>query len=110
MTFPFVSRRQGLRSLAVLVAAVSLAPAFTIAISTAAGAATLDEIKKRGYMIVATEDDYKPFEFIQDGKPAGLDADLLAAFARRSPSRSSRRSSRGPGCSPASAPASTTSP
>ena len=74
-----------------------------------AAAATLDEIKKRGYMIVATEDDYKPFEFVQDGKPMGFDHELLDAFKKTvAVSRSNRKSSRGPACSPASAPASTT--
>ena len=29
-----------------------------------ASAATLDEIKKRGYMVVVTEDDFRPFEYI----------------------------------------------
>lgn len=32
-----------------------------LAVSNAAFAATLEEIKSRGYMIVATEDDFKPF-------------------------------------------------
>ena len=41
-----------------------------------ATAASLEEIKKRGYMVVATEDNYPPFEFVQDGQPAGLDHDL----------------------------------
>jgi len=81
MSLFLLSRRQGLHTLAVL--AVGFAPAFAIALAGAASAATLDEIKKRGYMIVATEDDYKPFEFIQDGKPAGLDADLLAALRKK---------------------------
>jgi polar amino acid transport system substrate-binding protein len=47
-----------------------------------ATAATLEEIKKRGYMIVATEDDYKPFEFVQDGKPMGFDHELLDVFKK----------------------------
>lgn len=45
-------------------------------------AATLEEIKARGYLIVATEDDYKPFEFMEDGKPVGFDNDLLAEFRK----------------------------
>lgn len=36
-----------------------------------ASAATLDEIKQRGYMVVVTEDDFRPFEFVQDGNPPG---------------------------------------
>ena len=47
-----------------------------------AHAATLAEIKARGYMIVATEDDYKPFEFMENGKPVGFDNELLAAFRK----------------------------
>jgi polar amino acid transport system substrate-binding protein len=47
-----------------------------------AGAATLEEIKARGYMIVATEDDYKPFEFMENGKPVGFDNDLLTEFRK----------------------------
>lgn len=35
-------------------------------------AATMDEIKKRGVINVATEDDYYPYEFIKDGKPDGF--------------------------------------
>jgi polar amino acid transport system substrate-binding protein len=47
-----------------------------------AHAATLAEIKARGYMIVATEDDYKPFEFMENGKPVGFDNALLAEFRK----------------------------
>lgn len=43
----------------------------------AAGALTLEQIQAKGVMTVATEDDFRPFEFIQDGKPAGLDNALL---------------------------------
>ncbi|MFJ4443415.1 transporter substrate-binding domain-containing protein [Pseudomonas sp. NPDC089422] len=39
--------------------------------------ADLADIKARGYMTVATEDDYSPFNYIVDGKPAGFHADLL---------------------------------
>lgn len=46
-------------------------------ISSLASAATLDEIKKRGYLVVVTEDDFPPFEYIQDGKPVGYDNELI---------------------------------
>ena len=42
-----------------------------------AHAATLDEIKSSGTMHVATEDDYRPFEFVKDGVPTGFDTELL---------------------------------
>src|ERR1700675_3409193 len=48
-------------------------------------AASLDEIKKRGYMVVATEDNYPPFEFVQDGQPAGLDHDLFKLLKEYAP-------------------------
>ena len=48
-------------------------------------AASLDDIKKRGYMIVATEDDYPPFEFVVDGKPMGYDHALLALLRKVAP-------------------------
>ena len=38
-------------------------------------------------MTVATEDDYKPFEFIVDGKPMGLDHALLELWRKQAPFR-----------------------
>jgi polar amino acid transport system substrate-binding protein len=49
-----------------------------------ARAASLDEIKKRG-LIVATEDDFRPFEFVKDGKPAGFDNDLIEDMRKYAP-------------------------
>ena len=49
-----------------------------------AKAATLDEIKKRG-LIVATEDDFRPFEFIKDGKPTGFDNELIEDLRKYAP-------------------------
>jgi polar amino acid transport system substrate-binding protein len=37
----------------------------------------LERIKKRGYLLAATEDDYPPFEFLVNGKPTGYDYELL---------------------------------
>ena len=53
--------------------------------TTLCTAASLEEIKAKGKMIVATEDSYKPFEFIQDGKPMGLDHELLALLKQKAP-------------------------
>src|SRR5579864_3974966 len=55
------------------------AAALTLASGLPAFAETLSEKIKNGHpVIVATEDDYRPFEFMQDGKPAGLDNALFA--------------------------------
>ncbi|MGA2940394.1 MAG: transporter substrate-binding domain-containing protein [Xanthobacteraceae bacterium] len=56
--------------------------AATLTMATVARAATLDEIEKRGYMAVATEDDFRPFEFTDNGNPTGYDQELLAAFKK----------------------------
>src|ERR1700723_3416939 len=41
-----------------------------------AKAAGMEEIKKRG-LIVATEDDFRPFEFVKDGKATGFDNEMI---------------------------------
>ncbi|MBO0750851.1 MAG: transporter substrate-binding domain-containing protein [Bradyrhizobiaceae bacterium] len=48
------------------------------------GAGSLDEIKKRG-LIVATEDDFSPFEFVKDGKPTGFDNELIGDLRKSAP-------------------------
>lgn len=55
------------------------------ALSGAAQAASLDEIKKRGYLIVATEDDFRPFEFVKDGKPTGFDNEMIEDLRKYAP-------------------------
>ena len=57
--------------------------AAALTIGGTAQAVTLAEIKKRGYMTVATEDDYQPFEFTKDGKPTGYDQELLEMFKKK---------------------------
>jgi|HubBroStandDraft_6_1064221.scaffolds.fasta_scaffold61184_2 polar amino acid transport system substrate-binding protein len=71
--------RSARRSRWIFVAAVCVV-AWSGAATSPASAASLDEIKKRGYLVTATEDNYPPFEFIQDGQPAGLDSDLYKAL------------------------------
>lgn len=43
-----------------------------IGLIAAVQAADLDEIKERGYMVVATEDNYAPFNFMNGSKPDGF--------------------------------------
>jgi polar amino acid transport system substrate-binding protein len=45
----------------------------------------LQQIQNRGYLLVATEDDYPPFEFLVNGKPMGLDHELLALLKKVAP-------------------------
>ncbi len=71
------TRRALLRGAAFAAAAAGLG-------THAAAAATLDEIKKRGQLVVATEDDFRPFEFVKDGKPTGYDSDLLDLLRKSS--------------------------
>jgi len=63
---------------------VTLAAAAAGTGSRRAAAATLAEIKQRGHLIVATEDDFHPFEFVKDGKPTGFDSDLLDLLRKSS--------------------------
>jgi polar amino acid transport system substrate-binding protein len=76
-------RRQPSRRAAL--AATLLAAALPLVGWGTAHAATLEEIKKRGYMIVATEDDFRPFEFIKDGKPTGFDNEMVDALKKFAP-------------------------
>src|SRR5436309_9791799 len=82
MTAPLSTRRSlalGPRmSLASFAVALLMLPAWP----SIASAASLEDIKKRGYMIVATEDDYPPFEFVVDGKPMGYDHELLSILRK----------------------------
>jgi polar amino acid transport system substrate-binding protein len=49
-----------------------------------AAAASMEEIKKRG-LIVATEDDFRPFEFVKDGTPTGFDNELIEDLRKYAP-------------------------
>jgi polar amino acid transport system substrate-binding protein len=45
----------------------------------------LTDIKARGYMAAATEDDFRPFEFVEDGVSKGYDNDILAEIKKSLP-------------------------
>lgn len=51
----------------------------------AAHADGIQDIKARGHMMVATEDDFRPFEFMEDGVSKGYDNDLLAEVKKSLP-------------------------
>jgi polar amino acid transport system substrate-binding protein len=50
----------------------------------ASRAASMDEIKQRG-LIVATEDDFRPFEFVKDGKAVGFDNEMIEDLKKYAP-------------------------
>ena len=77
-------RKQYWMRLATVLFCVGLV-ALVISAGGGAKAATLQEIEERGYMIVATEDDYPPFEFVKDGVPMGLDHDLFRLLQEEAP-------------------------
>ena len=62
----------------VMAAGLALAP-------LAAGAADLAEIKERGYMTIATEDNYAPFEIMEGDTPTGFTLDMVAALKEYAP-------------------------
>ena len=74
MSFRLTSRRSAIASL--------LMPLALLVAIPHASAATLEEIQKRGYLVVATEDDFRPFEFVKDGKPTGFDNEMVDALKK----------------------------
>ncbi len=50
-----------------------------------AAAATLAQIRERGTLSVATEDNFQPFEFFKDGKATGYDVELLELLKAKVP-------------------------
>src|SRR6476620_5683683 len=59
------------------VVAATLALLATLSGKVAHAQSLQEKIKNGQPVVVATEDDYRPFEFIQDCKPAGLDNELF---------------------------------
>jgi polar amino acid transport system substrate-binding protein len=75
-----ITKAFGVRALGAMMVSLALCAA-----SGTASAATLAEIKARGYIVVATEDDYPPFEFVKDGKPTGFDNELVEELRKYAP-------------------------
>jgi polar amino acid transport system substrate-binding protein len=79
----YSSSRSSSISRRVLLGALAATAAIPV-LGRRAQAASMDEIKKRG-LIVATEDDFRPFEFIKDGKPTGFDNELVEDLKKYAP-------------------------
>lgn len=52
----------------------------SLLLTAAVNASSLEEIRARGYMTIATEDSYAPFEIIENGQPTGFTHDMVAAM------------------------------
>ena len=48
-----------------------------------AGAPSLEEMKIKDGLFVASSLDFEPFEYVKDGKPTGFDIDLITAIAKQ---------------------------
>jgi polar amino acid transport system substrate-binding protein len=57
--------------------------AFGFGIATPARADALEDIKKRGEMVLGTEAAYVPYEFFKDGQIVGYDVDIANHFAEK---------------------------
>lgn len=80
---PMTRMAQALRPINLL-RGLALVGAFVSSLSTAL--ADMSDIKAKGVMTVATEDDYAPFNYIVDGQPEGFHKELLEdlqAFAKK---------------------------
>jgi polar amino acid transport system substrate-binding protein len=65
--------------------AASLLLCAGLGFSAVSHAATLEEIKTKGVLSVATEDNYYPFEFIKDGETDGFHKDVIAELRKYAP-------------------------
>ncbi|MDB5776530.1 MAG: transporter substrate-binding protein [Herbaspirillum sp.] len=81
MTTSVFGKRNWVGGSAVLVALV----AALAGIGKPAAAATTAEVKARGFITVVTEDDFKPFEFVENGVPTGYDNEMLALVRKKLP-------------------------
>lgn len=73
---------RSVRSVIFLSAALRIALLALLLCPVTARAASLKEIQARGYMTVATEDDYAPFEFVEAGQPKGFHHDVVAELKK----------------------------
>jgi polar amino acid transport system substrate-binding protein len=81
-----LNRRATFRRLPISVLAViALAGVGLVTSANASAADGLKDIQARGYMTAATEDDFRPFEFVEDGVSKGYDNDVLTEVKKSLP-------------------------
>lgn len=85
MSAPFISRAGWFRRRGAVLMYTALIGAAGLLQVLPSAAATLDQIKERGFLNVVTEDDFRPFEFVQDGRPTGFDNELVAKLKAHGP-------------------------
>jgi polar amino acid transport system substrate-binding protein len=66
-------------------AVIALAGVGLVTSTNASRADGLKDIQARGYMTAATEDDFRPFEFVEDGVSKGYDNDVLTEVKKSLP-------------------------
>src|SRR5262245_54120398 len=71
----FRSGNRRLRLFTTFAALLTILP--VLALGLAQAQSLQDKIKNKQPVVVATEDDYRPFEYVENGKPVGLDNELF---------------------------------
>lgn len=88
LAFFRLNRRAALQRLPVFaLAAMMVAGLGLVTTVTPSRADGLKDIKARGYATAVTEDDFRPFEYMEDGVSKGYDNDLLAELRKTLPFR-----------------------
>jgi polar amino acid transport system substrate-binding protein len=86
LAFLRLNRRAALQRLPVFAFATMMVAGVGLATNvTPSRAEGLKDIKARGYATAVTEDDFRPFEYVEDGVNKGYDNDLLAELRKTLP-------------------------
>ena len=86
LTFFRLNRRAALQRMPIAAfAMLAIAGVSLTATMTPSHAEGLKDVTARGYATAVTEDDFKPFEFMENGKSVGYDDDLLAEVRKHVP-------------------------
>ncbi len=70
-----------MKKIIALVLTLVMASALLIGCSNAADKQSVEAIKEKGELVVYTNAEFPPFEYLADGKPVGVDMDIAQAIA-----------------------------